>query len=133
MLLQIILTSGAHQRLWMFLFDKMIENKKLTRAGNTSNYRGRAPITLIIRPAWPCEARCEKKSSGWQLVHPPVLWIDCGLSPASSNCRRLAAVRSTWRLGPIDEWPEARRLRNSIVFLVLAGSVSLTSRKRSAA
>src|SRR5579872_7343825 len=35
----------------------------------------RIPITLIMRPACPWDARCEKNRSVWQLVHPPVVLI----------------------------------------------------------
>ncbi len=45
----------------------------------------RIPMTLIMRPAWPFEARCEKNRPAWQLVHPPVMLMAAGLRPASRS------------------------------------------------
>ena len=46
------------------------------------------PMTLIMRPVWPCDVRCEKKRSVWQLVQ--LSTTDASGNPVSVN----------WKLSP---------------------------------
>ena len=42
-----------------------------TACGQRAFPASRMPMTAIMRPACPCDARCEKNSSPWHCVHPP--------------------------------------------------------------